>query len=204
MNNLEYLNQISKDNRPVKTKSTTAFTSLLLKIIIGAVVALALIIAVGILLGNNRTKSSDLAKQLYFRTTSLNETVKDFNPSLKSSRLRAIGTSLANTLTSANGQLANYFTAQNIEETSPSSSTLQSETENINSLNLALSNAKLNGILDRIYANQIQFQVSILLSLITQTIDHTKNSDLLSILQQYHSSVENIDQSLQEFSNPNA
>lgn len=204
MNNLEYLNQISQENRPVKTKGTTTFTSLILKLIIGGIVALALIIALGIIISNTKTKSSDLTKQLFFRTTSLNETIKDFNPSLKSSKLRAIGTSLANTLTSASGQLSTYLGNQNTEDTSPSPSALKTETENINTLNLTLNNAKLNGILDRIYANQIQFQVSILLSLITQTIDHSKNSDLLSILQQYHSSIENVNQSLQEYSNPNA
>lgn len=204
MNNLEYLNQISQENRPVKTKGTTTFTSLILKLIIGGIVALALIIALGIIISNTKTKSSDLTKQLFFRTTSLNETIKDFNPSLKSSKLRAIGTSLANTLTSASGQLSTYLGNQNTEDTSPSPSALKTETENINALNLTLNNAKLNGILDRIYANQIQFQVSILLSLITQTIDHSKNSDLLSILQQYHSSIENVNQSLQEYSNPNA
>lgn len=204
MNNLEYLNQISQENRPVKTKGTTTFTGLILKLIIGGIVALALIIALGIIISNTKTKSSDLTKQLFFRTTSLNETIKDFNPSLKSSKLRAIGTSLANTLTSASGQLSTYLGNQNTEDTSPSPSALKTETENINTLNLTLNNAKLNGILDRIYANQIQFQVSILLSLITKTIDHSKNSDLLSILQQYHSSIENVNQSLQEYSNPNA
>lgn len=204
MNNLEYLNQISQENRPVKTKGTTTFTGLILKLIIGGIVALALIIALGIIISSTKTKSSDLTKQLFFRTTSLNETIKDFNPSLKSSKLRAIGTSLANTLTSASGQLSTYLGNQNTEDTSPSPSALKTETENINALNLTLNNAELNGILDRIYANQIQFQVSILLSLITQTIDHSKNSDLLSILQQYHSSIENVNQSLQEYSNPNA
>lgn len=204
MNNLEYLNQISQDTRPVKKKSSS-FTSLMLKIIIGGLLALVLIIALGILLGSGKSTSADLTKQLYFRTTSLNDTVSDFNSSLKSSKLRAIGTSLSNTLTSASGQLSTYLTAENpkAKDLNPPASILTSEVDNINSFTTSLTNAKLNGILDRIYANEIQFQVSILLSLIAQTTDHTKNPDLLTILSQYYSSLENIDQSLASYSNPN-
>jgi serine kinase of HPr protein (carbohydrate metabolism regulator) len=65
-----------------------------------------------------------------------------------------------------------------------------------------LNNAKLNGILDRVYANQIQLQVSLLVTFISQLEQRTKDTELLEIISQYQSNLIVIEQSLKDYSNP--
>ena len=95
MDNLEYLNQISQSNRPVKRslKSSDRKTNLILKFSIAGVVLFFLMMAFGAMVGNLNTKSDDLAKQIYTRTVNLNSSLNTYNRDLKSSRLRAIGVS---------------------------------------------------------------------------------------------------------------
>ncbi len=99
MDSLEYLNQISKSNRPVKKSSGDVSKTTIIKIAAGGIVLFVLIIAFGSLLGNLSSKVGNTTKQLYSRTDQVNSTLRTYNKSLKSSRLRAIGSSLQTVLT---------------------------------------------------------------------------------------------------------
>jgi len=204
MDNLEYLNQISKSNRPVKSSARgTASKTTIIKIISAGLVLFFLIIALGTLLGNLNSKVSDTTKQLYFRTDQVNSTLKTYNKSLKSSRLRAIGSSLQTVLTGASNQLKEYYRSKNTktEDLKLTGKTAEEEERLVSNLNTALERAKLNGILDRVYDNQVSLQVSLLLSLTSQVISRTKDPKLLEILEPYHSSLTTIQQNLEAYSN---
>lgn len=206
MNNLEYLNQISQSSRskPVLKKPRKISPSLILKIVVGSLVSLFIIIAIATIANNSTNKSSELSKQLYLRMTNLHSTLSTYNKSLKSSKLRAIGISLSGTLLNSSNQLSTYITANETKKNPlvPNTETVASETASTDRLNNILNSAKLNGILDRIYLNQIQLQVSLLTSLDTQTIARTKDPALLQILNQLHSNLTTIEQSFQEYSDP--
>lgn len=204
MNNLEYLNQISQETRPTKPTQTNT-TKLIIKIAIGGLVAFLFLAFLGMALGSGKTSSSDLTKQLYVRTTNLNTALTTYNKSLKSSQLRAIGTSLNGVLTSASNSLSAYLNPEGNDKESlnPPEKLLAVEAATIDELDTSLNNAKLNGILDRTYATQIRLQVSLLLAFISQLEQHsTKDADLLDILDQYQSNLSVIEQSLQNYSNP--
>jgi len=205
MDNLEYLNHIAKSNRPTKSAKSGVTNSLIVKILVGGLLLFALIFIIGGMLGGS-TKSSDLVKQLYTRTTNLESTLGTYNPSLKSSKLRAIGLSLVGTLANASSQISSYITTTDDSKNAlvPKEEIMNQETENNNALNLALENAKLNGILDRTYATQIQLQVSLLLSLISQLSSRSDDEALINILNNYASSLTIIEQSFQNFSDPSA
>lgn len=203
MNNLEYLNQISQENRPTSAKKSASM-SLIIKIAVGSLVAFLFIMCLGIVLSAGKTSPTDLTKQLYVRTANLNTALTTYNKSLKSSQLRAIGTSLNGVLTSATASLTGYLASEGDKEAdlNPPEKLLTVETETIEALDTALNNAKLNGILDRVYANQIQLQVSLLVTFISQLEQRTKDTELLEIISQYQSNLIVIEQSLKDYSNP--
>lgn len=203
MNNLEYLNQISQENRPTSAKKSASM-SLIIKIAVGGLVAFLFIMCLGMALSAGKTSPTDLTKQLYVRTANLNTALTTYNKSLKSSQLRAIGTSLNGVLTSATASLTGYLASEGDKEAdlNPPEKLLTVETETIEALDTALNNAKLNGILDRVYANQIQLQVSLLVTFISQLEQRTKDAELLEIISQYQSNLIVIEQSLKDYSNP--
>lgn len=203
MNNLEYLNQISQETRPTSTKKSNPL-SLVIKIAVGGIVAFLFIMCVSIVLNAGKSSPTDLAKQLYVRTANLNTTLTTYNKSLKSSQLRAIGTSLNGVLTGASASLSNYLLPEGGEkgDLNPPEKLLAIETATDEELNTSLNNAKLNGILDRVYANQIQLQVSLLIAFISQLEPRTKDEALLDIIAQYQSNLYVIEQSLENYSSP--
>lgn len=204
MDNLEYLNHIAQSNRPVKARGAGASTSLIVKILLGGLVLFALILALGALMGKGSTKVGDLTKQVYVRTTNLDATITTYNKSLKSSQLRAIGISLSGTLANAAGQLSTYLSSKDSGKNAlvPNEEITAAEAENSNTLNLALENAKLNGILDRTYATQMNLQVSLLMSLVVQLAARNQDQELAEILASYLNSLSTIEESLQNYSNP--
>lgn len=207
MDNLEYLQQISKSNRPVAPAQPTSKSnlSLIIKIAIGGIISFVAILILGIALGNMGAKSSDLAKQIYIRSNNLNSTITTYNRPLKSSRLRSISSSLSGTLVNTSNQLSNYLTSTSDDSKTalvPSEAITTSETELIDNLNTTLNNAKLNGILDRIYEHQIASQVSLLLTLESQLLGRSPDEPLLSIIQQSYASLSTIQTSLEEYDDP--
>lgn len=204
MDNLEYLNQISKSNRPQKRSGLEASKTTIIKIVMGGLVVFFLLIALGGLLGGLNNRVSDVTKQLYSRTDQIGSVLKTYNPSLKSSQLRAIGSSLQSVLTAANNQLKTYYSDKGKKGDSLklSGKAAAKEEALISELNQTLKNAKLNGILDRTYDNQIDLQVSLLLSLTSQIISRSKDQDLLSIINPLHTSLTTIHENLEAYSNP--
>ncbi len=201
MNNLEYLNEISKSNRPVAAPVKGVSVSLIIKIVIGSLLVIGIIVGMSILMSNSAARSNDLTKQIYYRTNELNSSVTEYNRKLKSSNLRAIGLTLSGTLSASSNQLQLYFKERGIKaDLKPE--LLAPETQHFQEFNTALLHARLNGILDRIYVNQVQLQVALILSLISQDYERTKNENLQNILTQYHHNLMEIYNDLQNYSNP--
>lgn len=209
MDNLEYLHQISQSVSPsAKSTSFASFlaqNSLTLKILIGGLVAFAVLIGVGALINSGSTTSADLAKQLYARIDNVNTTISTYNKSLKSSQLRSITSSLTGALTGTSAQLKTYLETTYAEEDQPLAlpeSLAASEAEANTALNNTLNTAKLNGLLDRTYASQILLQVNLLLSLTSELAGHDSDPALYQILNNFYSNLSSIRQSLDSYSNP--
>lgn len=204
MDNLEYLNKISQSNRPVKRtmRQGNPKTGLIIKLSTAGVVLFFLLMALGSMLGNLGAKSKELTKQVYIRTTNLNSVVTTYNRNLKSSRLRAIGSSLTSVLTNASNQLSAYLVGNGKDKNAlvPSDTKVtESEAILIQELNNSLNNAKLNGVLDRYYDNQVGLQVSLLMAQVSELLARTKDLELTTILTNFHSSLETIHQSIEAY-----
>lgn len=206
MDNFAYLNQISQSTRPAKSPKRAGGISNLsiIKIAAGGIVLFFLIMAFGLLLGNLNKKPTNLTKQLYTRTVNLNTTIGTYGSSLKTSQLRAINASLSSVLTNTSKQLSDYLTADNDKDDAliPDDKTLEEETANNLALDTSLNNAKLNGLLDRTYDNQIGLQVSLLISMTSELIARNKDSELNNILTTFYSSLNAIHQNIESYSNP--
>lgn len=206
MDNLEYLQKISQSNRPVKrtnpVKAKLLDTSII-KIALGGIVLFLLLMILGGMLSSLNAKPENLTKQLYTRTENLNSVLNTYNSSLKSSKLRSIGTSLSGVLTNSSNQLSVYIMDEenNHELLKPDEVTLEAENLHLAELNTSLNNAKLNGILDRAYANQIGLEVSLLLSMISELSERAGDDRVLQdILTTYHNNLETIHNSFENYS----
>lgn len=212
MDNLEYLQQISQSNRPVapsKQSQSPISMALIGKILLGGIVILALLIGISILANNRSNKSEDLTQQLYLRINNINGVVTSSTSQLKSSQLRSINVSLSGALTNTSNQLDLYGASiteegSKVDPLAPSEAILAAESAHLANLNNTLTNAKLNGIFDRIYAAQIHLQVSLLLSMASELSSRAEDPALLQIIGQFYSSLSVIEASLDNYSNPSA
>ena len=204
MNNLEYLNEISKANRPTSpAKKSPVNFGLIFKILLGATVVTALLMALVVLVNNGATRATDLTQQLYVRMTNVNKIISTYNGSLKSSQLRSINYSLSGTLTGTSAQISAYLTSTSESKKSsaltPPSSIASSEAALDAQINATLSRAKLNGILDRIYSAQVQMQVSLMMSITSEILARDKDPTLTEILNNFYSNLHVISESLSSY-----
>lgn len=201
MDNQAYLDQITASTRPSQSKQSP-FSSLIFKIAALGIGLTVIIIIFGSLLGAANNKERDLSEQLSIRMTNLSETINTYNSSVKSPELRSIGTSFSTVLANTNRDLSNYLVAKyNFDPKKANQKMLQSETQLIEDLNTALEDARLNGILDRTYVNKLNLEITLLLSLESDILSRTTNSDLQNILQNSTSSLESLLNSTEKYNN---
>lgn len=206
MDNFAYLNEIAAANRPVKNPSApkSLKVATIVKIVAAGVVLFFLLMAVGALVGGLKGKTDNLLKQVYLRTTNMSKIMEDYNRDLKSSDLRSLSASLAGALTNATNQLAGVLGTNDAEDVAPDAATVEEETAILNELNTSLNNAKLNGILDRAYANLVGLQVSLLMSMISELEARTDDAALLSVLSSYRGNLEVLHQGFEAYDDPGA
>lgn len=175
MNDLEYLNQISaKANQ----SSKTGFFDKKMKIVLGVLGGVILLAIILMSIGGNSstpeaTVSSELTR-LYTRASELSKTITKYNSSISHSALRSNGAQLSTLLTEITTSTSSYLT--NNLGTDPKKLTLtESDAANISKLDDDLKKARLNGLLDRTYAHEMDYQIDYLL-IIEESI-HKKNSD---------------------------
>ena len=207
MDNFAYLKEISASNRPVSNVANTSKspkTAMVVKIVAIGAVLFFLLMAVGALVGSLKGKTDDLLKQLYLRTTNMSTIMEDYNQYLKSSDLRSLGASLAGTLTNATNQLAGVVGVEDPEAMAPDAETMEEETAVLEELNTSLTNARLNGILDRAYANLVGLQVSLIMSMISELEERTSDAKLLEVLSAYRGNLEVLHQGFEAYDDPGA
>lgn len=204
MNNLEYLNHISQTSRPVARKPAGPKPGLIPKILLGGLIALGVILVISFIINLTKPDTEKYVNQVYYRTTSLNSVLENYNRDLKSSDLRAIANSLSGALTGATSSLDAYYAEIGQKTGNYSEDFLAEESPTYTKLEADLRSAKLNGLLDRIYVAQIQLQVSLLLTLIAQTYERAKDPYLLQTLNTYSTNLALIKQKLETYSSPGA
>lgn len=173
MDNLSYLNQISMENSPKKSEESFLESKKfkLFLIISGALIIICIIFGIISSLTNRET---DFVPRLNLRVSNVSKIISTYNTKVKSSSLRAAGASLSSILDNMSSTLPIYID----KEYEMPEKVEKEETEISTDITIALDKAKINGYLDRSYASQLAYAVSILLSLCEEA---SNNSDVQQI-----------------------
>ena len=202
MEGQEYLNQISAAARPAKESKTKKILSS--KLFIFGVVALVLFILmaiIGAVLGGNKDNEKNLDYRLKLHLDNTAEVIQEYQTNIKSSDLRSSSSSLNSILTGTSQQLTTYLTEKyafkesNIDEKIVEQANLEKD-----GLKSELFEAKINGILDRIYAHKMAYEISVLMSEETKLMDMTKNETLDNLLKTSYDSLNVLYEKFNDFS----
>ncbi len=212
MDNKQYLDTIAKDTRSASSPKKSLFgldsikSPLAKKILLGAGVAIILIMIIGIIVGiinGSGNKEQEYTNKIYLRSSLFVKETPAYTKLVKSSKLRSMGTSLISVLNETQYSLITIlkddFGIKNPEK--PENEKILEEENNIMAEYLSnLENAHLNGLLDRTYLRELTFQIGTLISLEHEALSVAKNSRLESAL---NTSIENLNQLYEQFQDYN-
>ena len=193
MDGQDYLNQISASIRPEKKSKMRFMNSNIFKIIAGAIVAFILIAIIGGIINGGKTSAKDQAISLKLNIDSALSVISEYQPSVKSSDLRSNSASLYSVLSNTNRDLTSFIT-ENYNYSSKSDDKKFEETVALerDGLESALFEAKINGILDQVYANKMAYVISLISSKETNLFNATNSEDLQNLLSSSYNSLNNI------------
>lgn len=183
MDGQEYLNQISASVRPEKKSKLSFLNSTIFKLIAGAVAAFILIAIIGGILSSGKTGVKDQAIELKLNIDSTLEVISEFQPSIKSSDLRSSSASLYSVLSNTSRDLTTYVT-ENYEYTPKNDNKKFADDVALerDGLESALFEAKINGVLDQVYANKLAYVISLIYTKELNLKKATSKEDLQTIL----------------------
>ena len=203
MESQEYLNQLSAKVRPEKvSKGGLSFlNSIYVKIILGAGVALVLLAVLGSLIGGTRVDESTKVLSLSARITNTESVIKAYQPNVKSSDLRSNTASLASVLANTSRELTAYASTlskskdKNVQKKIEAQAATDKE-----ELETELFSAKINGILDRIFAHKMAYEISVIATREKEIINSTGKAELKEILTTSYESLANLYDKFNDFS----
>lgn len=210
MDKQQYLNHISSNSGRPSSAAAPGETSLLdkllvpknLKIILIALALIIILMIVAASLGSGAEKATELTGRLSLRLGNLNSTISSYSGKIKNPELRAISTSLSTTFTDTSRDLTALLPELEIDPGSLSESTSATlETDHITELNTVLYNASLNGILDRVYANNLTRETSLLVSLELDILSRTENTNLTALLTKSSTDLTALHSRISDFAN---
>ena len=200
MDGQDYLNQISATVRPAKKSKMSFMNSTIFKVIAGAVVACILIAIVGGIINGGKAGAKDQAIALKLNIDSTLSVISKYQPSVKSSDLRSSSASLYSVLSNTSRELTSFITekyeynAKNDDKKFADDVDLERD-----GLESALFEAKINGVLDQVYANKMAYVVSLISARETGLYNATSNEDLQSLLTTSYNSLKNLYDKFNDF-----
>lgn len=200
MDNISYLNQISSEanpeKEPKKPLSETLFSNKNLKIFIlvaGGLIVLSIFFGI---ISNALNRESDYLPRLGMRSENIYSLVKTYNSKVKNPSLRAAGSSLSATLEVINATVPSYV-GKSYEAPE---FVADEESEILSGMSVALAEAKINGLLDRTYARQLAYGISLLVSLEEEVYENTTDSSVKAFITSSKESLNTILPAFSEYS----
>ena len=193
MEGQEYLNQISAANRPVKKSMGGIFSSKFFIVGMIGAIGLILIIIVGAIIGGNKKGEKDLGYALKLHLSNTSSIIQTYQSDIKSSDLRSSSASLYSVLTNTERDLTDYLTEKyNFREKDIEKSIVEQATSEKDGIEAELFEAKINGILDRMYAHKMAYEISILMNEEVKIINSSKDESLKELLTTSYNSLGNL------------
>ena len=201
MDGQEYLNQISAKNRPLAKSGNSFLSSKFFKIGLIGVVALILIIILGSILGSGKGGEKNLSIDLYLHINNTNEIVKKYQSNIKSSELRSDAASLSGILSDINSKIEGYLTEKyNFKVKDIEKKKVEEAKQQMDALDSELFEAKINGILDRIFAHKIAYEISMIMSEEAKLLNSTRNDEYHAVVEENYNSLKNLYDKFNDFS----
>ena len=199
MDNKEYLAQISASVRPGKKPKTSFIPPKFLAILGGLIGAIIVFVIIGSVLGGNKDSLKDRVLSLKAHLDNTSIIIADYQPAVKSSELRSNSASLSSILSSTNSDVSSYIDSKwgikKIDKKYGDEASLAKD-----AIESELFEAKITGILDRIYAHKMAYEISLIASEETAIIKATKEEALKNILTTSYNSLENLYSKFSDFS----
>ena len=204
MDRQEYLNQISATNQPTKSPKSGIFASKFFWVGVIGVAAFILIMIIGSALGGGGTSAKDKLYALILHINNTSELIGEYQSNVKSSELRSHSASLSSILANTNKGLNDYATSKyNFKEKDIPKKITEEETTAKDELQSELFEAKINGILDRVYAHKMASEISLITTRESQLLKSANNDDLKEALTTSYNSLNNLYSKFNDFSETN-
>lgn len=201
MDKQDYLDKISASSKPVAAAKKGFWHSTLFKVIAGAVAGLIVIIVIGSVISGSRPNIRNQASTLKLHLDGTMEMISTYQSDVKSSKLRSSSASLYSVLSNANDVLTNFLVEKyNFKTNSVDKKMLEDAETSKEDLNTELFSAKINGILDRIYAHKMAYEISIIAAEEATIIRGTNDETLKNSLTTSYDSLNNLYSQFNDFS----
>ena len=202
MDGQEYLNQITAAARPMKKSRSGILGSPIFKVAIIGVVLFILIVIIGSFLGGSQTGGKNQAISLKLHIDKTLAVISKYQPSVKSSTLRSSSASLYSVLSNTSRDLTNVMTSiyKDYKPGKEDPKLINTADLEQDALDSSLSDAKINGVLDKVYANKMAYEISLIATMEANLYDSTNNEALMDILSTSYDSLNNLYASFNDFS----
>ena len=201
MDKQDYLDKISASSKPRAAVKKGFWHSTLFKVIAGAVAALMVIVIIGSIISGSRPNIRNQASALKLHLDGTMEMISTYQSDVKSSRLRSSSASLYSVLSNANNDLTNFLVEKyKYKEKDVDKKILSDTAAKKEELNTELFSAKINGILDRIYAHKMAYEISIIAAEEATVIRVTNDEALKNSLTTSYDSLNNLYSQFNDFS----
>ena len=205
MDKKAYLDQIAVKGKAERRKETgnSIFSPFIIKLItIGAILIITLLIC-GNLLNTENTELNNAYRKLNIRLAQLtddkNSPINTYENKIRVSELRTYTSNLRIVLKTQKADIGAAINATGIDLAATPSEITTAESTNITSYNLALEDAVLNGNLDKIYATETLYQISMLISLESSVRAQTDSEQLAQAIDNSIDDLMNIEELFQKY-----
>ena len=203
MDGQEYLDRISSKVQPSRKKiGEWTFKSKILLIIGVCFSVLVLFAIIGALLGKNTRSEKTECSGLLLHLDNTSKTITKYQPLIKSSSLRSSSASLYSVLANTSNSITEYLT-QEYKVKAPKDVN-KKVTEKASADNEALEDelfkAKINGVLDRVFANKMAYEISLFMAEEDNLYKITKDDSLKEALDKSRNSLKNLYDKINGFS----
>ena len=209
MDSQDYLDQISAGVRPGKS-NTGLMKIITSKYFKWGMIALAVLVVVIVFVSilNNKPSIKNKCYSLNFHLENDLQLIDDYQPFVKSSRLRSLSASLKQVFSNTSSQLSAYIeqvfgASDEKRQKEPDKELVSLEEEadmNRAELDEDLFAAKINGLLDRTYAHKMALEIYSVLNEEDTIINTAEDEDLKSLLSDNQDSLNNLYNEFNDFS----
>lgn len=155
----------------------------------------------GAIINGSKGDEKELNYKLKLHIDNTAKVIQNYQPLVKSSVLRSSSASLSSILSNTSRELNDYLVEKyNFKDKDVDKKIVEAATAKKDELETELFEAKINGILDRIYAHKMTYEISSIMSEEAKLINSSKNAGLKDLLTTSYQSLDNLYRNFSEFS----